>query len=173
MIPRWPVRMHYPRSILFGLSIGIMYKKSPPWFIESVLLFLFILYWVNMVEMKFFAIFSVLGLVSANSHPAPILTGKSVTTSLSSFNLTTGAACACQKLSRTFKESFIPTVQTILLKRLTPTGKFGPTFPLPAFPSCNSKWSRASPRDLQLLWRPICSPWWRTHVCKYTNLSLI
>jgi hypothetical protein len=110
-----------------------------------------------MVEMKFFAIFSVLGLVSASSHPAPILTGKSVTTSLSSFDLTTGAACACQKLSRTFKGVIHPnganyTAETIdaywdVRTDLSPACVFLPATPnevaqaLEIFSSCDAQFA--------------------------------
>jgi hypothetical protein len=55
--------------------------------------------------MKYLSLFPLLGLVSAS---APILTGKSVITSHGSFNLTRGAACACQKLSKSFGEVILP-----------------------------------------------------------------
>ncbi|KAJ5204914.1 uncharacterized protein N7498_005793 [Penicillium cinerascens] len=51
--------------------------------------------------MKYLANFSFLGLACAGSHAASILTGTSVTTPLGSFNLSRGAACACQRLSHT------------------------------------------------------------------------
>ncbi|KAJ5753394.1 uncharacterized protein N7511_007547 [Penicillium nucicola] len=60
--------------------------------------------------MKFQAIFPLLGLAAASSisSHAPILTDKSVTTSLGSFNVTSGASCACQKLSRKFGGIILP-----------------------------------------------------------------
>jgi hypothetical protein len=51
--------------------------------------------------MKYFAEFYLLGLAAASSHTTSNLTGTTVTTSLGSFNLNKGAACACQKLSQT------------------------------------------------------------------------
>ncbi|KAJ5176778.1 uncharacterized protein N7482_002655 [Penicillium canariense] len=52
--------------------------------------------------MKCSVAFSLFALASAEIAVATILTGTSVTTSLSSFNLTKGAACACGRLSRTY-----------------------------------------------------------------------
>lgn len=58
--------------------------------------------------MRNIAGFFLLGLASASSSAATILTGTSINTSLSSFNLTKGAACACGKLSRTYNGLIVP-----------------------------------------------------------------
>lgn len=58
--------------------------------------------------MKYLDNFSLLGLASASSHTASIFTGTSATTSLGSFNITRGAACACHKLSHTSGGVILP-----------------------------------------------------------------